>query len=84
MTARLSFQGGTLVLADFKQSEIAPAAFQWIKAKWRCEAYHYPSLIPWLRQHQIRDVVPRWQHLDYSLQDARNASNTAARLRPRR
>lgn len=55
----LSFQGGTLVLYGVDQSETVPPIFQWIKARWRCEAYHYPTLGGWLRERKIRDTVAR-------------------------
>lgn len=77
MTGKIMFQGGTLVLYDV---EVAPAPFQMIKGRPRCEAYHYPRLIPWLREAGIRDVVPRWQTLDLTLRDDRSphAYQTAA------
>jgi len=71
----LSFQGGTLVLYNVPQETIVHPAFQWIKARWRCEAYHYPSVLSWLHEapceHPIRDRVPRWQSLSLSLTDDR-------------
>ena len=67
----LSFQGGTLVLYGVDQNETVPPVFQWIKARWRCEAYHYPTLIPWLRDQQIRDSVTRWETLNLTLHDQR-------------
>jgi superfamily II DNA or RNA helicase len=51
------------------QNRSVHPAFQWIKAKWRCEAYHYPVLSAWLRTHDVRDIVPRWQPLDLTLHD---------------
>ncbi|MBX3013296.1 MAG: DEAD/DEAH box helicase family protein [Caldilineaceae bacterium] len=67
----LSFQGGTLVLYGVGQSETVPPVFQWIKARWRCEAYHYPTLVAWLQRQGIHDNVPRWQPLDLTLHDQR-------------
>ncbi|MCP4591475.1 MAG: DEAD/DEAH box helicase [bacterium] len=67
----LSFQGGTLVLKGLSQTEAVHPAFQWVKAKWRCEAYHYPALLAWKREQGLRDTVPRWQHLDLVLHDDR-------------
>lgn len=67
----LSFQGGTLVLYGVDQNETVPPVFQWIKARWRCEAYHYPTLEPWLRSGVIHDTVPRWQPLNLTLHDQR-------------
>lgn len=59
----LSFQGGTLVITHRPQSDPPDAPFQWIKEKWRCEAYHYPTL----QVVGVRDVVPRWRYLDCTL-----------------
>ena len=67
----LSFQGGTLVLYGVEQNETVPPVFRWIKARWRCEAYHYPALLPWLRAQAIQDTVPRWQPLNLTLHDQR-------------
>lgn len=71
MTATLSFQGGTLVLKGIDQTMPVPPAFRWIKARWRCEAFHYPSLGEWLRTQKITDQIPRWQWLTLALQDRR-------------
>jgi superfamily II DNA or RNA helicase len=71
VTSSLSFQGGTLVLHEVDQNTSVHHAFQWVKAKWRCEAYHYPTLSTWLHSQDIRDTVPRWQPLDLTLQDRR-------------
>ncbi len=71
MTASLAFQGGTLVLKGVPPDQSVHPAFQWIKARWRCEAYHYPALTAWLRAQAIRDTVPRWQLLQLKLQDQR-------------
>ncbi len=68
----LSFQGGTLVLYGVEQGETVPPVFQWIKARWRCEAYHYTTLAPWLKAQAIHDTVPRWQALDLTLHDQRD------------
>lgn len=63
----LAFQGGTLVITHRPQSDPPGVPFQWIKGKWRCEAYHYPAI-----QHlDGRDVVPRWRSLDYTLDESR-------------
>jgi superfamily II DNA or RNA helicase len=67
----LSFQGGTLVLYGVEENETVPPCFRWIKARWRCEAYHYPTLLPWLRTQAIQDTVPRWQPLNLTLHDQR-------------
>ncbi len=64
----INFQGGTLVLYDMYD---APPPFAWIKSHWRCEAFHYPALVPWLRQQDIRDKVPRWKRLQLNLYDDR-------------
>jgi superfamily II DNA or RNA helicase len=67
----VSFQGGTLVLYNIEQEAALPAPFQWIKGHWRCEGYHYPSLIPWFKEQNIRDTVPRWERLKLTLHDLR-------------
>lgn len=67
--AYLFFQGGTLVLKEYPQTP--PSPFRWIKAQWRCEAYHYPRLVGWLRENHIRDTLPRWQHPKLTLHDER-------------
>ncbi len=48
-----------------------PTHFQFIKHRWRCEAYHYRSILPWLREQHIRSSVPRWSHLKLKLYDSR-------------
>src|SRR6202521_507584 len=71
MSKTVFFQGGTLVLDDTGQQEKVPAPFQWVKGRWRCEGYHYASLLPWLRTQHIRDLVPRWKTLALPLHDRR-------------
>lgn len=44
MKPSVTFQGGTLVLYGVDQDVEVSSPFQWIKARWRCEAYHYPTL----------------------------------------
>ncbi|MEZ4731395.1 MAG: DEAD/DEAH box helicase family protein [Caldilineaceae bacterium] len=58
----LSFQGGTLVLYGVDHSETVPPVFQWIKARWRCEAYHYPTLVAWLRERHIQTALCAGRH----------------------
>ncbi len=65
----LFFQGGTLVLKNCSINP--PAPFRWVKEQWRCEAYHYPRVIGWLREHKIRDTLPRWIHPKLTLHDDR-------------
>jgi superfamily II DNA or RNA helicase len=67
----LIFQGGTLVLYDVKESASVPEVFRWVKARWRCEGYHYASVAAWLGKRRIANTVPRWQHLDLTLHDGR-------------
>ena len=67
----LSFQGGTLVLYDVPQNSPVPPCFQWIKGRWRCEAYHYPALLDWLKERGIRDKLPQWERLKLTLHDTR-------------
>lgn len=65
------FQGGTLVFYNLDQSAQVPPALKWEKARWRCEAYHYPALLPWLRDQNITNRVPRWERLKLTLHDER-------------
>ncbi|MBO0791360.1 MAG: DEAD/DEAH box helicase [Ktedonobacteraceae bacterium] len=75
MDAYVYFQGGTLVLQGVgAQTDLdLPTPFIFIKEKWRCEAYHFQELVPWLRANGIRSSVPRWQRLSLSLHDRREA-----------
>jgi superfamily II DNA or RNA helicase len=68
----LKFQGGTLVLYDLppEMSPLQPP-FQFIRARWRCEGYHYAKLLPWLKSAGIRDQLPHWQRLNLTLHDTR-------------
>jgi superfamily II DNA or RNA helicase len=68
---RLFFQGGTLVLDGGMAEETMPAPFAWINGRWRCPAYVYGTLLPWLAQQHITDQVPRWQPLHIMLLDTR-------------
>jgi superfamily II DNA or RNA helicase len=67
----LYFQGGSLVLYGIDQQTPVHPVFQWIKARWRCEAYHYPVVQTWLRGRNIQDQTPRWQALGFTLHDRR-------------
>lgn len=67
----LYFDGGTLVISNRPETTPTPEPFQWIKAKWRCEAYHYPIVSRWCKQMGIRDSVPRWERLKLTMQDGR-------------
>lgn len=71
MPPSIYYQGGTLVLKNARASFHPAAPFKWIKERWRCEGYHYPALINWLREQNIRDTVPRWEHLAGELHDDR-------------
>lgn len=71
MTPSLAFQGGTLVLYECDEAASVPPAFRWIKARWRCEAYHYAAVRAGLRAQDVADNVPRWQRLDLTLHDRR-------------
>src|SRR5574341_259054 len=71
MSQSLFFQGGTLVLSDVEHSARVPDGFRWVKGRWRCEAHHYLAVKHWLREHGIRDSVPRWEHLSLQLQETR-------------
>ncbi len=67
----LYFQGGTLVLRETPEQSATPLPFRWIKGRWRCEAYHYGSVLPWIRDQGIRDNVARWEKLTLDLHDLR-------------
>lgn len=73
MDAHLYFYGGTLVLRGINaQPDLElPEPFVFVKGRWRCEAYHFWEMEPWLRSHSIRVTVPRWQRLSLSLHDQR-------------
>lgn len=71
MAPSLFFQGGTLVLKGIEQDTPVHPAFRWVKARWRCEAYHYPKLAAWLCEHNVDDQTPRWQTLKLTLQERR-------------
>lgn len=71
MKPSITFQGGTLVLYDVNEDFRVPAPFEWVKARWRCPAYRYSALLPWLHEHGIRDTVPRWETLNLALHDDR-------------
>ena len=71
MTSSVFFQGGTLVLQHADDIEDVPPPFQFIKSRWRCEAYHYQTVRTWMRQHGVRNTVPRWQRLALELHDSR-------------
>ncbi len=73
MDANIYFQGGTLVLQGVSaETELdLPGPFTLVKGKWRCEAYHFRTLEPWLRSQGIRIGVPRWQRLTLALHDQR-------------
>ncbi|MDQ2903247.1 MAG: DEAD/DEAH box helicase [Chloroflexota bacterium] len=71
MSKHLSFHGGTLVVeGGTPEGPLAPP-WRFLNGKWRCEAFHYNSLIPWIQAQGIRDMVPRWQPLNYTLLDLR-------------
>ena len=67
----LYFHGGTLVLRDVDAQERPPAPFKLIKERWRCEGYHYGKVLPYLREQDVRDTVPRWQPLNLKMQEGR-------------
>src|SRR5436190_18201468 len=71
MDASIFFQGGTLVLHENNQVEQVPIPFQFVKNRWRCEAYHYHAIVSWMKEHGIRNSIPRWQHLTLDLHDTR-------------
>ncbi len=71
MNRSIFFQGGTLVLQHVDGIEPIPAPFQLVKSRWRCEAYHYSSILPWMQKQDIRNAVPRWQRIGLNLSDTR-------------
>ncbi len=71
MDVSVFFQGGTLVLHQTDEIEHVPIPFQFVKSRWRCEAYHYHTVLPWMQEQEIRNAVPRWQRLVLELHDTR-------------
>lgn len=71
MDASIFFQGGTLVLHDNNQLEQVPIPFRFVKNRWRCEAYHYHAIVPWMKEQGIRNSIPRWQRLSLDVHDTR-------------
>src|SRR5579884_3627114 len=71
MNASMFFQGGTLVLQQADEIEEVPAPFQFVRSRWRCEAYHYAALLDWMRQQGIRNDIARWRPLKLKLHDSR-------------
>ena len=71
MDASAFFQGGTLVLQHTDHIEHVPFPFQFVKSRWRCEAYRYYAVLPWMQEQGIRNAIPRWQHLALELHDTR-------------
>ncbi|HEY6406730.1 MAG TPA: DEAD/DEAH box helicase [Ktedonobacteraceae bacterium] len=71
LRASAFFQGGTLVLQHTDNIEHVPAPFQFVKSRWRCEAYRYHAVLPWMQEQGIRNAVPRWHRLALDLHDTR-------------
>jgi superfamily II DNA or RNA helicase len=71
LDASVYFQGGTLILQHTDPIEHVPFPFQFVKSRWRCEAYRYQTLLPWMHEQGMRNAIPRWQHLTLALQDTR-------------
>src|SRR5579859_2772194 len=65
------FQGGTLVLDGFTETDQLPAPLKWVKSRWRCEGHHYASLRDTFHAHNIRNNVPRWSRPNLTLYDQR-------------
>jgi len=72
MNASIFFQGGTLVLQHIEETLSVPAPFQFIKHHWRCEAYHYKLILPWLQEHHVHSTIPRWSRLKLVSHDSRD------------
>ncbi len=73
MSKSVYYQGGTLVLREVSAYEKPPAPFRLIRERWRCEGYHYGSVLPYLQEQAVHDSVPRWQPLNLTLQEKREA-----------
>ena len=71
MDPSIFFHGGTLVLQEVHEHEQVPEIFQFIKGRWRCEGYHYRSLLPFIRERKLNNTVPHWQTLRLTLQELR-------------
>lgn len=71
MSKSVYYHGGTLVLRDMGTQERPPAPFRLIKERWRCEGYHYGSVLPYLQEQDVRDTVPRWKPLNLAMQETR-------------
>ncbi|MCP4111473.1 MAG: DEAD/DEAH box helicase family protein [Desulfobacteraceae bacterium] len=68
---RARYVGGTIVLDNVDQDAGTPDFFQWYQDKWRCPAFHYRTVRTWLKEHSIRNIVPRWQNLNISFNNSR-------------
>ncbi|MCP4347166.1 MAG: DEAD/DEAH box helicase [Desulfobacterales bacterium] len=68
---RARYVGGTIVLDNIDQDAGPPDFFQWYQDKWRCPAFHYRTVRTWLKEHSIRNIVPRWQNLNISFNNSR-------------
>jgi superfamily II DNA or RNA helicase len=66
------FLGGTIVLEGVNQTITPPPMFQWLNEKWRCEAVHYRTIWPWLRDNQIQNQIPRWHDVQLMIEDGRS------------
>src|SRR5438309_3839972 len=71
MQASVFFQGGTLVLQHSDDIDDVPVPFRFVKSRWRCEAYHYHEVLPWMQDQGIRNAIPRWQRIGLTLHDTR-------------
>ena len=80
MSKSVYYQGGTLVLRDVNTEERPPAPFRLIKERWRCEGYHYGSVLPYLQEQDVRDTVPRWQTLSVKIQETREPHEIFTRI----
>ncbi len=71
---QIRFVGGTLVLDHISQdAQGLPPPFQWFNAKWRCPAFYYRTVQPWLKRQGIRNRAPRWRTLSLTLDDDRDS-----------
>ena len=62
MSKSVYYQGGTLVLREVSAYEKQPAPFRLIKERWRCEGYHYGTVLPYLQERCIDVLQPDCCH----------------------
>src|SRR5437763_17033161 len=73
MSKCVYYQGRTLALREVRADEKPPPPCRLIQHRWRCEGYHYGSVLPYLQEQAVHDSVQRWQPLNLPLQEKREA-----------